>query len=503
MTYKVFRDAVHNMISLHREGDGPAADPVDWGDALLLDLVDTPEMQRLRRIRQLGPADRVYPSAEHSRFSHALGTLHLAKRILATLLHRADAPLDRETILQIKVAALLHDVGHGPYSHVFEMIAPDLVHHEQLGWRMVAREGGLRQAILHHCQRLHVSGERFLQGLKILLGAEVAAGCPVFGRQIISSQLDADRMDYLLRDAHFTGVSYGHYDLEWLLHSFRACRVGDDFFLCVEISKGPSALESYIVARDHMYRQVYDHKTVRAFEVLIVHLFQLLLWYEQEEGGLPAQTPVPLRRFLAAMRTGQALAIEDYLLLDDAVLDGAVGCWAALEPHSPAAAELRWKSRLLRDRKPVYRRLLWHLAGAEPVVSEQIHDPAVADAVDQFFQQRGHTPVTVQHPDGTHGVLPLYLLARVDRVERAPYAHLQYMAGKVEPIQTVEEGQGVGRAIIRPAERVSTLIDQLGGSRRREARVFVDPRAVKAVESLLREQFRHPKVAVADSGCAA
>ena len=497
MSHKVFRDAVHNMISLHRETEGPAPDPVDWGDALLLDLVDTPEMQRLRRIRQLGPADRVYPSAEHSRFSHALGTLHLAKRILATLLNRAAAPLDRETILQIKVAALLHDVGHGPYSHVFELIAPPFVRHEQLGWRMVERDGPLRQTIHRHCLRLHLEGNRFLQGLKSLLGADVASAPPLFGRQVISSQLDADRMDYLLRDAHFTGVSYGHYDLEWLLHSFRACRVGGVFLLCVDISKGPSALESYILARDHMYRQVYDHKTVRAFEVLMVHLFQTLLWYWQEEGGPPPQTPLPLVRFLETVRAGRALAIADYLTLDDAVLDCAVGGWAEMQPHSLVSAELRWKSRMFRDRRPVYRRLLWRLEGVEPAVSEQIHDPLVADAVDRFFQEKGQTRLTIAYPDGSQGAVPLSLLVRVDRLERAPYAHLQYMAGKVEPILTVEEGRGSTEAVIRPAERVSTLIDQLGGSRRREARVFVDPRAVAEVEALLRGAFHHPLVAVA------
>ncbi|MBF0162359.1 MAG: HD domain-containing protein [Magnetococcales bacterium] len=496
MTYKVFRDAVHNMISLHREADGPAPEGVDWGDALLLDLVDTPEMQRLRRIRQLGPADQVYPSAEHSRFSHALGTLHLAKRILTTLLNRSTPPLDPQTVLQIKVAALLHDVGHGPYSHLFEMIAPHLVQHEQLGWRMVEREGPLRQAILHHCQRLQLPPHPFFQGLQALLGVATEAQ-PAFGRQVISSQLDADRMDYLLRDAHFTGVSYGRYDLEWLLHSFRVCQVGERLFLGVEISKGPSALESYIVARDHMYRQVYDHKTVRSFEVLMIHLFQLLAWYWQQEGAYPPHTPPPLASFLEAVRRGERLEIADYLLLDDAVLDCAIGGWAELPPRSPAMAELRWKCRLLRDRKPLYRRLLWQVMQPEPQLTEQIHDLAAADAVDHFFQQMAQTPLTIGQLDGTQQQLPLSLLVRVDRLERAPYAHLQYMAGKVEPIFTVAEGRGP--PLIRPAEQVSTLIDQLGGSRRRLARVFVDPRVVGEVEALLRATFRHPHLAVADS----
>ncbi|WP_130471495.1 HD domain-containing protein [Candidatus Magnetaquicoccus inordinatus] len=495
MTFKVFRDAVHNMISLHRETDGPAQDPLDWGDALLLALIDTPEVQRLRRIRQLGPANRVYPSAEHSRFSHALGTLHLAKRIIATLLARAEAPLDRQVVLQIKVAALLHDIGHGPYSHVFELIAPALVQHEQLGWQLVARQGEIRRVITEHCARLRLAVEPFYRGLQGLLAGKEEGDVLPFGRQLISSQLDADRMDYLLRDAHFTGVSYGRYDLEWLLHSLRAFPVGQEYQLGVEVSKGPSALESYIVARDHMYRQVYDHKTVRAFEVLLVHLFQVLLWYRQERGHWPPGTPWPLDCFLQSLLSGSTLHLPEYLALDDAVLECAIGLWARQEADSPAAAELCWKCQLLRDRQPVYRRIRWHWRGGEEWCSDQLHDRELADHVELFFQQERQRLLEVEDARGRRWQVPLSLLVRVDRLERAPYAHLQYMAGKVEPIWTVMEGDRQG--LVRPAEQVSPLIDQLGGSRRRVARVFVDPRALSAVEGLLRERFVHAHLAVA------
>ena len=507
MTYKVFRDAVHDMISLHREWDGPAGDPVDWGDALLLDLIDTPEVQRLRRISQLGPAFQVYPSAEHSRFSHALGTLHVAKRILATLLCRPDSPLDRQTVLQIKVAALLHDIGHGPYSHVFEWIAPTLVQHEVLGWRMVNRDGPIRRTMGRHCQRLGLPEAEFLAGVEAMLGVTEGGDEEPFGRQIISSQLDADRMDYLLRDAYFTGVSYGQYDFEWLIHSFRACRIEGGYRLCVEISKGPSALESYVIARDHMYRQVYDHKTVRAFEILLVHLFQWLRWYGTQEGGPPPETPAVLARFLDAVQRGQPLAIDDYLALDDAVLDCAIGQWAERVPCTAVEAELRWKSRMWRDRKPVYRRLLWRWkrpsqdaalpSVAEDPVSEQIHDSDVADGVDAFFQKMRDVCLTVHHPEGGVCRVPLHLLVQVDRLERAPYAHLQYMAGKVAPILTVEDEAGPSlHAAVRPAEHVSALIHQLGGGKRKLARVFVDPRVVAEVEALLCAHFHHPLVAV-------
>ncbi|MBF0285643.1 MAG: HD domain-containing protein, partial [Magnetococcales bacterium] len=165
------------MIALHREEDGPAVDPVEWGDALLLDLIDTPPVQRLRRIRQLGLATRVYPSGEHSRFSHALGVMHLAKRILA-LLHRQDphlfTPVER---LAVKTAALLHDVGHGPFSHVFEHLHPAIGPHEAWGWRIITGDGDVREAVARHCRRLGLDEAVFWSTLRrVWLGESAGEG---------------------------------------------------------------------------------------------------------------------------------------------------------------------------------------------------------------------------------------------------------------------------------------------------------------------------------------
>lgn len=490
MTHKVFRDAVHNMISLHREADGPADEAADWGDGLLLALIDTPQLQRLRRIRQLGPAARVYPSAEHSRFSHALGVLHLAKRILA-ILSRSGPLLERDVMLQVKVAALFHDVGHGPYSHVFELIAPRLAGHETWGWRILSADDAPRRLIEQHCQRLGLNPEVFFQGLRSILDPGFSDGTKSIGQQVIASQLDADRMDYLLRDAHFSGVSYGRYDLEWLLHSLRVREVAGRARLCVDISRGPAALESYVAARDHMYRQVYDHKTVRAFEVATVHLFRLLERMMAEAP--PPETPPPLARFLEAVRRGVEPEVADYLRLDDTVIDHAIGQWAEMTPATPLEAELRWKSRMLRDRAPLYRRLKWRVSGLDGV-TEQIDDAVTAGALDDFFERQAETPVAVTDPDGSSRTLPLGLLARVDRVERAPYARLQYMTGKDDPIHVVD-----GSGTVRAAEEILAQINLLGQSRQRLARVFVDPRAMTAVQALVREQATLPNVVLADA----
>ncbi len=491
MSHKVFRDAVHDMISLHRERGGPAADGVDWGDALLLALIDTPELQRLRRIRQLGPAARVYPSAEHSRFSHALGTLHLAKRILATLCHPQPL-LDRQRMLQVKVAALFHDVGHGPYSHVFELIAPGMASHEAWGWRILSARRQPRRIIEQHCRRLGLAVDSFFRGLAAILDPAAKGDGQHIGRQVISSQLDADRMDYLLRDAHFTGVSYGRYDLEWLLHSLRGRQMAGETRLCVDISKGPAALESYIHARDHMYRQVYDHKTVRAFEMATVHFFRLLRHLVERTGVPPPGTPPALAALLRAMVADGEPGLDDYLRLDDTVIDYAIGQWAEMVPATALEAELRWKSRSLRDRKPIYRRLRWRGPGMVGG-NERIDDPAVAALVSDFFTERAEEPISLPDGEGGHRTLPLKLLARVDRVERAPYAHLQYMSGRADPIHVVD---GTGRVL--PAERASAQINLLGQSRRRLVQVFVDPRAVDAVKALVAEHFSRPEVGLAD-----
>lgn len=491
MAQKVFRDAVHNMISL--ELDDTNAAPWEYGDALLLTLIDAPEMQRLRRISQLGFASHIYPCAEHSRFSHALGVMHLAKRILMLLMTRHPGLISREMALHIKAAALLHDVGHGPFSHVFEEIYPHAPRHEEWGRQIVLRPQGLSEKIRQFAEARQQNGEPLLAGIATLLASPPPTGAAI-GRQIIASQLDADRMDYLLRDAHFTGVDYGRYDLEWLLHSLRVGEVAGVPRLCVDITKGPSALESYMTARNHMYRQVYDHKTVRAFEILLTLLFRTILDYWQRKDTPPPATPPVLERFIAAALAGNIPAVEDFLALDDTVILYALGEWAALDPQGdPLLRDLVWKSRLLRHRQPVYRRLRWRLArGGE--ITDGIQEPEFFHALAAFFDAEGATPLPLQDPTGGELTLPVRLLVMVDKLERTPYAHLQYHGGQgEEPIYVV---QSANRVVA--AEQASSHMDFLGRSRWQMARVFVDPRAETAVRQLVHHRFHHPWATLAD-----
>jgi len=320
---KVFRDAVHGLISLDSDRD------------LLLDLIDTPEFQRLRRVRQLGVSNLTYPGAEHTRFAHSLGVLHIAIRILETLRrrHGNDARikswLDGKAKI-VKAAALLHDLGHGPFSHMIERAFGAHGRHEEVSKRMIDDpDSGVFEALNRHM------GASEIQEIKNLLDFHEHP----FLHDIVSGSLDADRMDYLLRDSHFTGVAYGSYDIEWVLNSFcLGLEPNPDtpssppkFRLCLDKKRGLHAAEQMIIARLHMTMQVYAHKTTRMWEA---HL--LLLFAEAtrmaESKALPAETPAVVRRFFE--QKGE-ISHKDFLQLDEPALQTAMVVWSQAEDGSP------------------------------------------------------------------------------------------------------------------------------------------------------------------------
>jgi HD superfamily phosphohydrolase len=239
-----YRDPLHNIISLNESRPE---------DRLLVQLVDSVEFQRLRRIKQLGLAMFTYQGAEHSRFTHSLGVMHLMTRALDQLgIQREISPEER---LVGRTAALLHDLGHGPFSHLIEKIF-GLKHEE---WT--------RRIILDPSTEVN----RILALYDASLPSKVASVydhdySPAFVVQLVSSQLDCDRMDYLLRDSMMTGVKYGVYDLEWVLHALKIDDSGGHIY--VE-SKGLHAIEEYLQARYYMFRQVYFHRTLRSAEALL------------------------------------------------------------------------------------------------------------------------------------------------------------------------------------------------------------------------------------------
>ncbi len=235
--YKIFNDPIHGFITVPK--------------GIVLKLIDHPYIQRLRRIRQLGLGYLVFPAAEHSRFSHAVGALELAKRVLNNLLEK-NTTITKKEVEGTLVAILLHDVGHGPLSHTLEHSLIKDFNHEMMSLAIMKElnkefDGALSEAI-----------DIFTNQHK-----------KKFLHQLISSQLDMDRLDYLSRDSFFTGVSEGRIGVNRILKTMRVHKGN----IVIE-RKGIYAIENYIIARRLMYMQVYLHKTVLSADALIRSIFQ-------------------------------------------------------------------------------------------------------------------------------------------------------------------------------------------------------------------------------------
>lgn len=298
---KLYRDPVHDLIALNKNSPE---------DRVLINLIDSRPMQRLRRIRQLGMAYLAYQGAEHSRFTHSLGVLHLATRILDQL--SKEWQITPEQRFAVRCAALLHDIGHGPFSHVFEQVTG--VPHEKWTEKiLLSPESEINLILSDYSPHLPKAIVDIIQG----------ASNPPFLSQIISSQLDADRFDYLLRDSLMTGVKYGVYELERLI---RVLRLDADGQRIVIAETGIPPVEKYLQARYHMYTQVYLHKTVRAAESMLVLLLRRAkaLCNSSQEGAQDAEIPEMLRVFLGAKSVP---SLDQFLALTDDTIFHALNIW--------------------------------------------------------------------------------------------------------------------------------------------------------------------------------
>ncbi len=244
MSERIYRDPVHNIIRLRTD--------TDEGE-LMMRLIDAPEFQRLRRIKQLGLGLYTYQGAEHSRFTHSLGALHLMTRVL-------DRLGEKHNILEndraaARAAALLHDVGHGSFSHVMEKVLG--FHHEI--WTVqvfLSDETEIGRLLRAHSPELPAKVAAIIEG----------KFQPAAVGQLVSSQLDVDRMDYLLRDSLMTGAKYGIYDLEWIINALAIDEERDRIYVA---ARGLYAVEEYLQARYYMFRQVYFHRTLRSAEAVL------------------------------------------------------------------------------------------------------------------------------------------------------------------------------------------------------------------------------------------
>lgn len=286
---RIYRDSVHNIIRLKTDS---------LEGSLIARLVDSAEFQRLRRVRQLGLAHFAYQSAEHSRFTHSLGAFHLATRILAKLRNKYDiAPEDQTAV---RVAALLHDVGHGAFSHVLETILG--FHHEDFTIEAVLSEETEIGILLrdYSPQLAHRVADIIRGNFR-----------PMALAQLVSSQLDVDRMDYLLRDSLMTGVKYGVYDLEWIIKSIEINESDDQLYVS---ARGLYAVEDYLQARYYMFRQVYFHRTLRAAEIILQAILRRALHLFRDGQPVWYAPGTAFERIL----NGDRLTLAQHLELDDA-----------------------------------------------------------------------------------------------------------------------------------------------------------------------------------------
>jgi uncharacterized protein len=241
---RIYRDPVHNIIRLRTDTDE---------GRLMVRLVDSEEFQRLRRIKQLGLALYTYQGAEHSRFTHSIGVLHLITRVLDKLGEKHA--IKEEDRTAVRAAALLHDVGHGAFSHVMEKVLG--FHHEDFTVEAVSSgETEIGRALREYSNELPGRVASVIEG----------KFQPFALAQLVSSQLDVDRMDYLLRDSLMTGAKYGLYDLEWIINALAIDEENDRIYVT---ARGTYAVEEYLQARYYMFRQVYYHRTLRSAEAVL------------------------------------------------------------------------------------------------------------------------------------------------------------------------------------------------------------------------------------------
>ena len=322
------RDPVHGLIVFGgKDRHQSETDRIAWK------LLNTREFQRLRRIRQLGFSDLVYPGATHSRFAHSIGVYQTARRLVDVIARRQGEKHDPDRARVALLAALLHDIGHGPFSHAFEAAATAAGlprRHENWSAEIIQGDTGVNRVLRE------VDGD--LPGeIGTLLKEEDPKD--IFAA-VVSSQFDADRLDYIQRDRLMAGVEFGHFDSDWL---FDCLEVGSVTMgeptpyeaPCLFLGpKGVQVAEEYLEARYRLYRMVYMHKTTRAAEKMLEKLLKTAT-YELEDDELAKREPV-LRYFVSR-------SLDSYLALDDAAVWAALAIYA--ERGSPRVSKLAGRLR--------------------------------------------------------------------------------------------------------------------------------------------------------------
>jgi len=391
--FKIFSDPVHGFISVPKN--------------LLLELIETPEVQRLRRIRQLGLGHLVFPGAEHTRFNHALGAMALMQEALANLSEKGT-PISEEEHLAACAAALLHDIGHGPFSHTLEHQLIEGFRHEAMSRRLLLR-----------------LNERFGGALELTIKIFDDAYERPFFHQLVSSQLDMDRLDYLRRDSFYTGVVEGKVGVQRIIKTLRVhpTEGGPDSRIVIE-SKGIYAVENFLIARRLMYWQVYLHKTVLAADALlraIIRRARTLLQRGDEDAA--ARCSPALRFFLEhPLHAPEALerddVIETFCRLDDVDVLFSLKQWS--QARDPVLADLSrrfihrrfFRTTFLSAPPSEAQLAAWHERVARWLVQEGIVPATLADEAASYYLTADASEHTAYETDAD----PIPVIDRDDQV---------------------------------------------------------------------------------------
>lgn len=446
--FQRIRDPLHDLIEF----------PSDEFGSLMWEALNAREFQRLRRVKQLGFSELVYPGATHTRFAHSVGVFHVARQ-LASLIKTRIADFDPARAEVAMAAALVHDVGHGPFSHAFEDAMKQLdkgkqqkpKRHELWTSDIVSGDTELGKVLLKR-------GEKFRADVAALLANENPTD---IYSAIVSSQFDADRLDYVRRDRLMSGAQHGGFDYPWLLANLEVDRIplaidGEQFAEAESLILGGKAFqaaEAYVLGLFHMYFTVYFHKATRSAEKMLSAILCLVgeLTDKGEVGksGLPDKHPIV--RFI------QSRSLEDYLALDDFVV------WSSFHFMMFAEDETcrELSSRLLH--RKLYKAIDVgdHFAGREDALAKfrMRFNKAKTDGeiakVDAFEDQTNRTPYKLRGYDSSEAMAKIHI--------RNPDGGYEDLAKRSDVVKALQS-KSIYRIYVRN-EGVASKVQQLiGGS---------------------------------------
>lgn len=412
------RDPLHDLIEF---GVNPF-------DQTLWKVVKTRPFQRLRRIKQLGFSELVYPGATHTRFAHSLGVFHTARLLMETIKrHLGEEGFHQDKANQAIAAALVHDLGHGPFSHAFENVGKrfgwETADHEKLSIRLIS-EGEVADA-LSEC------GSGFANDVASI----VRKPSNVYGT-VVSSQFDADRLDYMRRDRLMTGSQHSAIDFRWLIENLEidSVPVGVDEIPMGSLEtfvlgrKAVYAAETYVLSLFQLYPTVYYHKATRSAEAmfteLLSHVFQLVLDGFFDNTGLSETNPIV--RFAR-----DPTSIDNVIELDDTVILGALSMMADAKDQFVAEMAAR-----LRDRK-LFKAIDVRQKAAAWANDHSLPDEARPKAIDRI-----HVGTKVAIEDAFEEDANLRRRIMIDEDERSPYKKFDETKGPLNQIRVRVEGGG-------------------------------------------------------------